>query len=74
MHKFGRFLIWLVAVLAGIAFFNLLIGVLGLNQAIVTLVIFVVFAIYASFVTQVAPIWKKLRDPLAYFTRNLALD
>jgi hypothetical protein len=46
------FVIWLTAVLAGFAAFNLIIGVFGLNQAIVALVVFAIFAIYTSFRTQ----------------------
>jgi hypothetical protein len=52
MSKFAILIIWLAAVLAGMTVFNLLIGVLGLNQAIVTLVVFVIFAVYTSFATQ----------------------
>jgi hypothetical protein len=49
MSKVLICVIWLAAVLAGIAAFNLIIGVFGLNQAIVSLVVFVIFAIYTSF-------------------------
>jgi uncharacterized membrane protein YuzA (DUF378 family) len=52
MSKLLIFIAWLAAVLAGIATFNLLIGVFGLNQAIVTLVVFVIFAIYTCLRTQ----------------------
>ena len=52
MNKCLRFLVWLVVVLAAIAVFNLLIGVFGLNQAVITLVVFIVFAIYSCFRTQ----------------------
>ena len=52
MSKCRKFLIWLVAVLASITVFNLIIGVFGLNRAIVALVLFVIFAIGTSFVTQ----------------------
>jgi hypothetical protein len=46
------FTAWLVAVLASIVVFNLIIGVFGLNWAIVTLVVFIAFAIYTSLRTQ----------------------
>ena len=46
MNKPAIFMAWLATVLAGIAVFNLLIGVFGLSQAIVTLVVFVIVAIY----------------------------
>lgn len=46
------FVIWLAAVLAAVAAFNLMIGVFGLHQAIATLVACVIFAIYTSFRTQ----------------------
>jgi hypothetical protein len=52
MSKFVMFAAWLVAVVAGIIAFNLIIGVFGLNQAIVTLVIFIIFAVYTSFRSQ----------------------
>ena len=52
MSKCLLFLVWLVVVLAAIAAFNLLIGVFGLNQAVVTLVVFVIVAIYSCFRTQ----------------------
>ena len=52
MSKCVLFLVLVAAVLAGIAAFNLLIGVFGPNQAIVTLVVFVIFAIYSCFRTQ----------------------
>ena len=43
---------WLVAVITGIAAFNLIIGVFGLNWAIITLVACIIFAIYTSFRIQ----------------------
>jgi hypothetical protein len=46
------FLTWLAAVLAAIASFNLLIGVFGLNESIVSLVVFVIFAVYTCRNTQ----------------------
>jgi hypothetical protein len=52
MSKFLFFVIWLAAVIAGIAAFNLVIGVFGLNMAVVSLAVFVFFAIYSSFRTQ----------------------
>jgi hypothetical protein len=52
MSKYLLFLVWLAVVLAGIAAFNLLIGVFGLNQAIVTLTVFVIFSIYSCFRNQ----------------------
>jgi hypothetical protein len=42
----------LSAVLAAIASFNLLIGVFGLNEAIVSLVVFVIFAVFTCRHTQ----------------------
>ena len=52
MSKDLLFLVWLAVVLASIAAFNLLIGVFGLNNAIVTLAVFVIFSIYSCFRTQ----------------------
>ena len=52
MNKLVIFIAWLITVLAGIAAFNLLIGVFGLSQAIVTLIVVVIFAIYSCFRTQ----------------------
>jgi hypothetical protein len=46
MNKPVFFLAWLAAVLAAIASFNLLIGVFGLSEAIVSLVVFVIFEVY----------------------------
>jgi len=48
MSKFLFFVIWLAAVLAGIAAFNLIVGVFGLSLAIVSLAVFIIFAIYTS--------------------------
>lgn len=52
MGKFRMFATWLAAFLAGILVFNLLIGVFGLNRAIVTLVLFIIFTIFTGFRTQ----------------------
>ena len=52
MNKPVFFLAWLAAVLAAIASFNLLIGVFGLNEAIVSLVVFVIFEVYTCRHTQ----------------------
>ena len=52
MGKFGMFTIWLAAFLVGIMVFNLLIGVFGINRAIVTLVVFIIFAIFTGWRTQ----------------------
>lgn len=52
MNRPAIFMAWLATVLSGIAAFNLLIGVFGLSQAIVTLVVVVIFAIYSCFRTQ----------------------
>jgi membrane protein implicated in regulation of membrane protease activity len=52
MNRPVFFLAWLSAVLAAIASFNLLIGVFGLNEAIVSLVIFVIFAVFTCRHTQ----------------------
>ena len=52
MNKLVIFMAWLVTVLAGIAAFNLIIGVFGLNHAICTLVVFIIFAIYSCLRTQ----------------------
>jgi hypothetical protein len=52
MNQFIMFVVWLAAVLAGIAAFNLLIGVFGIWPAVVTLVVFVGFAIFSTFRPQ----------------------
>ena len=52
VSKFVMFITWLVAVLTVITAFNLIIGVFGLNRAIVTLVVVIIFAVYTSFRTQ----------------------
>jgi hypothetical protein len=52
MRRGVMYVTWLVTILAGITLFNLLIGVFGLDLAIVTLVVFVIFAIYTSFRAQ----------------------
>jgi hypothetical protein len=52
MLRFSMFMVWLVAVLAGIAAFNLLIGVFGIWPAIVSLVVVVGFTIFTSFRPQ----------------------
>ena len=52
MNKFVILIIWFAALLAGIAAFNLIIGVFGLSMAVVSLAVFVIFAIYTSFRTQ----------------------
>lgn len=52
MNKCLLFLVWLAVVVAAIAAFNLLIGVFGLNQAIVTMAVFVIFSIYSCIRTQ----------------------
>jgi hypothetical protein len=52
MRKGVVYVALLVTILAGITLFNLLVGVFGLDLAIVTLVVFVIFAIYTSLRTQ----------------------
>jgi hypothetical protein len=52
MSRFIKFVVWFAAVLGGIAAFNLIIGVFGLNCAIISLVVFITFAVYTSFRPQ----------------------
>jgi uncharacterized membrane protein len=52
MNRPVFFFAWLSAVLAAIASFNLLIGVFGLNEAIVSLVVCVIFVVYTCRHTQ----------------------
>jgi FtsH-binding integral membrane protein len=52
MKKPVLFIACIVAVLIGIAVFNLIIGVAGLNWAILTMVGSIIFSIFTTFHTQ----------------------